>query len=497
MLGGTGLSGRGAMPALARQRLIASSRSSRSMSSFRPQASRNALRYAQTSRPMAGTPSLRSASAIPAISTARFNSTAATPVADAATAAETATLPGVEALEIASIPEKIGYLKELGLDYGWGFSATIEWFIEHIHIWGGVPWWASIVCTGLLVRLAMLKPTLAAANTGTKLNNVKHITTPLRAKMMAAQAASDSLAMQKARAELEDLHKKHGIVAWKAMIPMLQIPFGFGCYRVIKGMTSLPVPALSVETAGWLQDITVADPYFILPAISSLCMYWSFKKGGESGANEMMNSEFGKMVRIGLPSISFVVMSFFPAALQLYFVSTGVFGAGQAWLLSKPGFRRWANVAVSETPQLAPGEVAKNPIRLLTEAIEAERATRLAAAPPAPPAPVQKISFIDRAIENFKESKQKLAAETTNKIDEFRGNVPKKNEDGTLADPPRLSEKDRKTAEDYEKRRREEEEWKREERNHARRQAHMKFLEQQREKARSTVTSSQGKLRQK
>jgi YidC/Oxa1 family membrane protein insertase len=101
------------------------------------------------------------------------------------------------------------------------------------------------------------------------------------------------------------------------------------------------------------------------------------------------------------------------------------------------------------------------------------------------------ISFIDRALNNLKEAKENIKRETTEKLDAVRGQAPVKNADGTIAEPPRLGEKDLKLAADYERRRKEEEDWKREERNHARREAHLKALELEREKARSAFKVKQ------
>src|SRR5581483_2371770 len=61
---------------------------------------------------------------------------------------------------LEQIPERIGYLKEAcGLDFGWGPSSMMEWILEHIHIWGGFSWTASIVLLGIGLR-ASLFPTL-------------------------------------------------------------------------------------------------------------------------------------------------------------------------------------------------------------------------------------------------------------------------------------------------------------------------------------------------
>lgn len=224
---------------------------------------------------------------------ARFNSTSAAasassaPAAAATTAgdnaagaasqAEATDVSDLSALDITQLPEKVGYLKDLGLDYGWGPSALIEWIIEHIHIWTGLPWWASIVGTGLLIRLALLKPMMGASDTAAKIQNLKHITNPLRLSMMHHARSQNTLELMKARAELQALHDKHGIKPWKSFIPMAQIPLGYGCFRVVRGMATLPVPGLASESVAWLKDLTVSDPYFILPAATAGFMYLSFR----------------------------------------------------------------------------------------------------------------------------------------------------------------------------------------------------------------------------
>ncbi|RHZ48939.1 membrane insertase OXA1 [Aspergillus thermomutatus] len=498
MLAGAGLKGRGGIPTIARRHLTAFPRSSRSISSFRPQSSRFSVHYGGSTQTLSGKISWKPVASIPGVISARFNSTSS---ATDATASEHLSNPPIDAgvpdlsdlsaADLSSIPEHIGYLKDLGLDYGWGPSSIIQFVIEHIHIWGGLPWWASIVGTGLLLRLALLYPTLGAVDTSTKMLNIKHITEPMRQQMMMRGRDGNQIEMLKLRAEIQKIHHEHGIKSWKSFIPMLQIPFGFGCYRVVKGMAALPVPGLAMESVAWLKDLTVPDPFFILPVASSLFMYLSIRKGGENGVNQLKGTTLGSLVMFGLPAISFFFMVFFPGALQLYFVTTGLFGLGQAYLLSSDNFRKTMNVALPQRqPQIgqSPGHgdsQQSKAIRMLREHLEAERAKMIQEEHKSPKS--VEISFIDRALNNLKEAKENIKRETTEKL----GQGPLKNADGTPAEPPRLSEKDLKLAADYERRRKEEEEWKREERNHARREAHLKALELEREKARSAFKVKQ------
>ncbi|OJJ33023.1 hypothetical protein ASPWEDRAFT_116382 [Aspergillus wentii DTO 134E9] len=465
------------------------------MSSFRSQTAKLPTRYGRLNQTLSGNLSWRATSSLPGPSSARFNSTtSAASASTAAAATETVSdapgdLSDISATDINLIPEKVGYLKELGLDYGWGPSAMIEYVIEHLHIWGGMPWWASIIGAGVLVRLALLKPVLGAADTSARMQSIKHIVNPLRSQMMAYGKEGNQAEMTRARAELQDVHIRHGVKPWKSFLPLIQIPFGFGCYRVVKGMTSLPVPGLASEQLLWLQDLTVADPYYILPAITALSMHLSFRKGGESGMNEMSQTSFGKMFLYGLPAFSTLFVAFFPSALQLYFVGTGLMALGQSYLLSSNSFRRFANIAIAK-PSASGGSAGQGQseqskaIRMLSDAITAEKAKMKTESPSAD------LSFIDRALNSIKESKQNITRDATEKLNDMRGN-PSKNPDGSPVAPPRLSEKDLKTAADYEKRRNEEEEWKREERNHARRQAYMQAMENEREKARSSLKSKQ------
>ncbi|KAA8643073.1 hypothetical protein EYZ11_008886 [Aspergillus tanneri] len=495
MLGGSGLQGRGIMPAISRQRLTASSRSSRSMSSFRPPISGFPVRYGRPNQSVMGSRSWKPASpTLSTIANARFNSTSSTTLlagqaADAAPPANASGIPDLSVTDINAIPENIGYLKELGLDYGWGPSSLVEFIIEHFHIWGGLPWWASIIGTGILIRLALLKPMLGAADTATRLNNIKPLLDPLRAKMGRLMQEGKREELVQTRAELSALQKAHGVKPYKAFLPMLQIPFGFGCYRVVKGMTSLPVPGLAMESVGWLKDLTIADPYFVLPACSALFLYLSLRKGGETGTNQFRDSSFGKMVLFGFPAISFTFMSFFPSALQLYFVATGFVGLTQAYVLGSHSFRNFAGIALPQrvlSPEQAAAQQRKT-IRLLADSSEAPaKATNQAPKAVAP-------SWIDRTAQSAVKFQKEVVTEVTEKLNQARGKAPATNADGSPIQGPRLSEKDRKLASDYEQRRREEDEWKREERNHARREAHAKALEAERERARLAFRDAQKK----
>lgn len=242
------------------------------MSSFRPQTSGVPARYGRLNQSLAGTRSWRPTSALPTISSARFNSSSS---ASKATSTDFSDL----SVDINSIPERIGYLKDIGLDYGWGPSSLMQFCMEHLHVWTGLPWWASIVCTGLLIRAALLLPMLGAADTSTRLNNIKPILDPLRTQLTQAMRDGNTAHAQQVKMDMSRVQEQHGVKPYKSFIPLIQVPLGFGTYRVVNGMCHLPVPELTQETVGWIRDLSVADPTYIIPACSALFLYLALKVG--------------------------------------------------------------------------------------------------------------------------------------------------------------------------------------------------------------------------
>lgn len=221
---------------------------------------------------ISGNASWRIAPAVAGPAAIRFNSTTSSPTPPEITpeASTTDSLSNLTDIhDITTIPERIGYLKELGLDYGWGPSAFMEYLIEHVHIYSGMPWWASIVAVSVLSRAILFKPVMDASENAARMTNVKHKLDPLRTRMVALTREGKQQEAQMTKAEMSQIHKEEGIKWWTSVIPMLQMPLGYGCFRTVRGMTSLPVPGIASESVGWLNDLTVADPTFILPAAAA------------------------------------------------------------------------------------------------------------------------------------------------------------------------------------------------------------------------------------
>ena len=172
-----------------------------------------------------------------------------------------------------AVHEYPGWLRDIGLDYGWGTTALIERLLEYVHMYAGTPWWASTVIVIVLIRTLLLKFYFDSADTSARYKLIKQIEEPLQERWKQAMRTKDAVETQKIWTEMSALRKTAGMRMWKQFVPLVQIPISFSLFRLMRGMATLPAPGY--ETGGflWVKDLTVADPYFILPLVQTAALY--------------------------------------------------------------------------------------------------------------------------------------------------------------------------------------------------------------------------------
>lgn len=225
---------------------------------------------------------------------ARFNSSTAHPSApppppfDGGTVSTSGdVLASIDSTEIANgIPAVIeggtgyyGFLKDYGLDFGWGPSSVMQFVFEHIHIGLGCPsFWVSICLTGFTVRALMVPVMRQAADNNARMQAVRSVAQPLQEAQKAAALSGDRMAMQKIRGEMKQVYAAAGVKIWKSILPpLVQIPLGFACWRVFRNMADIPVPGMEHAGLWWFSNLTFPDPLYILPISTAVLQYVSAK----------------------------------------------------------------------------------------------------------------------------------------------------------------------------------------------------------------------------
>lgn len=180
----------------------------------------------------------------------------------------------VNGQDVLNMPEQIGYLSALGLDYGTGPTSIMQWALEHVHVYSGLGWGGSIMLTAVVLRCLMFYPQIRSLKFNAVMQNLRKDPRSQEAMKLVQQgfANQDNEMRQKGQYLNKMLKEQYGASNWGMLWSFGQIPFTFGLFRIVSGMANVPVPAL--ENAGflWFTDLSSTDPYFILPAAGTALM---------------------------------------------------------------------------------------------------------------------------------------------------------------------------------------------------------------------------------
>lgn len=93
----------------------------------------------------------------------------------------------------------------------------------------------------------------------------------LQDAMSKASKQKDAQTVQALSVQLRALYKKHDASPFAQIkLPLISVPLFASFFFAIKAMANLPVPQFTVGgIPGWCEDLTLADPLYILPVVAA------------------------------------------------------------------------------------------------------------------------------------------------------------------------------------------------------------------------------------
>ena len=312
--------------------------------------------------------------------------------------------------DLASIPEGIGYLKDVcGLDFGWGPTSLMQYLLEHIHITAGLSWSASIIALVFLLRATIYPLAVSASDSTAKFQEMTPLVKEIRAKSQKALEHNDKAAALEAQMQLRELKKECNFSFTKMLRPLiLQVPLGYGAWHLLNSCSNVPVPAFETEHWLWVSNLAVGDPWYLLP-LATAAMTWANlntnTKGNPDAAATMPGMEQLKAI---FPIITGAVLMFQPACVQIYFLVNASLTQLQVTSLQNPTWRKILNL--HPLPDRGPKPAATPNSRMNTSPKVINTTARPATtsspgsspAPASAPAQETNRSFVDQGVDFLK-----------------------------------------------------------------------------------------------
>ena len=207
---------------------------------------------------------------------------------------------------------------ELTVDYGMlTFIAkplfwVLEWLNDWLHNWG----WAIVVLT-LLIKLAFYKLSEASYRSMAKMRKFAP-----KLQQLKERYGDDRQRMSQAMMEI---YKKEKINPLGGCLPMLvQIPVFIALYWVLLESVELRQAPFIL----WLNDLSTKDPYYVLPLIMGVTMFFQQK------LNPPPPDPLQAKILMALPFVFTLFFAFFPSGLVLYWVVNNILSIAQQWYIT-------------------------------------------------------------------------------------------------------------------------------------------------------------------
>lgn len=248
-------------------------------------------------------------------------------------------------------------LAELGLA-GRTPVGLIQNLLEFMHVDLGLPWWGAIVVGTVLARMVVFPVIVKGQREAAKLNNVLPEMTKLTNKMNEAKQSGNKFEFAKAYSELNLFQKKHDVNPLRGfLIPMVQAPIFISFFIALRKMAYLPVPSMQTGGMLWFPDLTIADPFYVLPLAVTGTMFFILELGAESGIDNPNLRAMKTVFRI-MPLIILPMTINFPTAVFTYWLTSNCFSLGQVALLKHPLVRE--KLRIPERIQHPPSVLPQN-----------------------------------------------------------------------------------------------------------------------------------------
>ncbi|WP_447595487.1 membrane protein insertase YidC [Aquipseudomonas campi] len=222
-------------------------------------------------------------------------------------------------------PKLQGYLGqlspglELTVDYGplWFLSQPIFWLLEHIHSLLG-NWGWSIIALTILIKLAFFPLSAASYKSMARMRAVSP-----KLQALKEQHGDDRQKMSQAMMEL---YKKEKINPLGGCLPILvQMPVFLALYwTLLESVEMRQAPWLL-----WITDLSIKDPFFILPIIMGATMF--IQQQLNPTPPDPMQAKVMKL----MPIIFTFFFLWFPAGLVLYWVVNNCLSIAQQWYITR------------------------------------------------------------------------------------------------------------------------------------------------------------------
>ena len=221
--------------------------------------------------------------------------------------------------QIEPMLEKLSPGLELVKDYGWLtiLAKPLYWLLSELHKFIG-NWGWSIVALVVLLKIAFYWLNAKAYSSMAKMKAINPRIQEMRERLKDKP--------QQMQQEMMRIYREEKVNPMGGCLPIIiQIPVFMALYWVLQSSVEIR----NAPWIGWIHDLSVPDPFFILPLLMTLSSL--LQTALNPAPPDPMQA---KMMWI-MPLMFSVMFFFFPSGLVLYWLTNNILSIAQQWIINK------------------------------------------------------------------------------------------------------------------------------------------------------------------
>nr|CAD2124112.1 unnamed protein product [Meloidogyne enterolobii] len=234
----------------------------------------------------------------------------------------------------------VSILDDLELWTWWKPSCWLRWGFELCHFYTDLPWWGVIAAMTFLIRLSLIYVPIKIQRFNARQSQFRPEIQKFNDRTKEAKREGDHMLVYQIMMEQKDFLKQKDIspVKYMPLIASNSLVF-MSQFFAIRNMAVAKYPGFQDGGIYWFTDLTVGDPYWILPAISAITVHFVFKSGVDIGSLDA-SPIMRPVLLYAFPAVVFVFALQFPSALCVYWVTNNVISMFISFTLKRDSVRR-------------------------------------------------------------------------------------------------------------------------------------------------------------
>ncbi|XP_057746803.1 mitochondrial inner membrane protein OXA1-like isoform X2 [Arachis stenosperma] len=225
-------------------------------------------------------------------------------------------------------------------------AKMVQYAIDYVHSFTGMNWWAAIVMTTFLVRMATIPFLVNQLKANSRFTVLRLKVDEIKAQM--EDKASDPSAVAEGQKQIEKLFKEYGVSPFPSLQGVfIQAPILISFFVAILNMAE-KMPSLKHGGAYWFTDLTTPDSLYIFPVLTALSFLVIVEHNIQEGSDGTLVESSTTMRNLSRAA-SVLVVPFameLPKAIFCFWLTSNLFSIIYGLVIRVPSVKKSLGIPV-------------------------------------------------------------------------------------------------------------------------------------------------------